>query len=116
MESLTLHRWRRMPNQRETTLVNNRALLYTVARGFRSSWKALVLTDITYKIIAFVLLTPLVGVLFRVLVALSGRSILADQDILIFFLGPVGWVCFIAVGSLWLGIVALDQCALLGIL
>ena len=96
--------------------MNHRSLLDTVARGFQCSWKALVLTDITCKIIAFVVLTPLVGVLFRGLVALSGRSILADRDILLFFLGPVGWVCFTAVGSLWLGIFALDQSALLGII
>jgi len=42
--------------------------------------------------------------------------VLADEDILWFFLGPVGWVCFIVIGALWLGIVALEQAALLGIL
>ena len=62
-----------------------------------------------------VVLTPLVGILFRVLVAVSGRSVLADQDILFFFLGPVGWICFIAVGGLGLGILALEQVALIGI-
>jgi glycerophosphoryl diester phosphodiesterase len=81
----------------------------------RRSWKDLFLPDIAYKIIAFVVLTPIVGILFRVLVAVSGKSVLADQDILLFFLGPVGWICFVAVGSLWLGIVALEQAALVGI-
>jgi glycerophosphoryl diester phosphodiesterase len=95
--------------------MNSRSLL-AAARDFRRSWKELALTDIAYKIIAFIVLTPLVGILFRVLVAVSGKSVLADQDILAFFLGPVGWVCFVAVGGIWLGIVALEQAALLGIL
>ena len=87
-----------------------------VVRRLRDSWQLLAATAIAYKVIALVVLTPLVGVLFRTLVGLSGRSILADQDILYFFLGPVGWVCFVVVGSLWLGIIALEQSALLAIL
>lgn len=95
--------------------MNNRSLLHDVAADLQRSWKSLVLTDIACKVIAFVVLTPLVGILFRIMVAASGRSILADQDILFFFLGPVGWVCFIAIGALWLSIVALEQAGLLGI-
>jgi glycerophosphoryl diester phosphodiesterase len=96
--------------------MNSRSLLTAVACDVRGSWKELALTDIAYKIVAFVVLTPLVGILFRVLIAVSGRSVLADQDILFFFLGPVGWCCFIAVGALGLGILALEQAALMGIL
>ena len=95
---------------------SSRPTLNAVVADFRLTWKELVLTDIAYKMIAFIVLTPLVGVLFRVLVAASGRSVLTDQDILFFFLGPAGWVCFVAVGGLWLGIVALEQAALLGII
>jgi len=84
-------------------------------RDFRCCWRQLAVTDIAYKIIAFILLTPLVAILFRVLVAASGSAVLADQDILFFFLGPVGWVCLIAVGALWLGIVALELAALMAI-
>jgi glycerophosphoryl diester phosphodiesterase len=93
----------------------DRSPLVAVARDLRRSCKELVLTDIAYKVIAFVVLTPIVGILFRVMVAASGRSVLTDQDILYFFLGPVGWICFIAISALWLGIVALEQAALLGI-
>jgi glycerophosphoryl diester phosphodiesterase len=83
---------------------------------FVGSWKALFLTDLVYKVVAFVVLTPLVGGLFRGLVALSGRSILADEDILHFFAGPVGWLSVLVVGVLGLGIIALELSALLGIL
>ena len=36
-----------------------------IARDFRSSWKELALTGIAYKIISFIVLTPIVGGLFR---------------------------------------------------
>ncbi len=87
-----------------------------IARDFRSSWKELALTDIAYKIIAFIVLAPIVGSLFRTLVAISGETVLTDQDILFFFLGPIGWICFIVVGTLFVTIVALEQSALMGVL
>ncbi len=93
-----------------------RALLTDMARSFKASWKSLALTDFVYKIIAFVVLTPLVGILFRLLIATSGKAVLSDMDILFFFLGPMGWLCFILVGALGLGIVALEQASLMGII
>lgn len=84
--------------------------------NFRRRWRKLFLTDIVYKIIAFVLLTPLIAILFQTFIGLSGNTILADQDVLYFLLGPVGWICLVLVGALWLGIVALEQAALLAIL
>jgi glycerophosphoryl diester phosphodiesterase len=95
--------------------MEDQSQLAAVAGDLRRLWKDLVLTDLAYKLIAFVVLTPAIGILFRVLIAASGNAILTDQDILFFFLGPIGWVCFVAVGALWLGIVALEQAALLGI-
>ncbi len=79
--------------------MENRSLLAAVAGDLRRSWKDLVLTDLAYKLIAFVVLTPAIGILFRVLIAASGNSILTDQDILFFFLGPIGWICFVVVGA-----------------
>jgi len=79
-------------------------------------WKTLVATDLLYKILAFILLTPLLGSLFRFLLATLGDEVLSDVEIAMFFLGPAGWLCLIVVGSLWLGIVFLEQTSLLGIL
>jgi len=95
---------------------NTHVLWIATLRDFRSSWKALVLTDIAFKVIAFIVLTPLAGILFRVLIALSGRAVLSDIDILMFFLGPVGWICGIVVGAIGLAIVALEQASLMGVL
>ena len=72
-----------------------RTLMGSTFCDFRATWKTLALTDIAFKIIAFIVLTPLVGVLFRILIAASGSAVLSDLDILLFFLGPVGWICFI---------------------
>ncbi len=76
----------------------------------------LVMTDLLYKLLTFVLLTPLLAMLFRTLLALSGNSVLSDVDIAVFFAGPFGWFCAIVLGAVWLGIVALEQASLLWIL
>ena len=65
----------------------------------RKCWKELILTDIVYKVVAFVVLTPLVGFLFRFLIGISGRQVLADEDILFLLVSPVGWVAVIVVGG-----------------
>lgn len=97
-------------------LDSTRSLIHDIVRDFHRSWKMLVLTDLVYKVITFIVLTPLVGILFRSMLALSGKSVLADQDILLFFLGPMGWLCGITVGSLWVGISVLEQAALMGVI
>lgn len=84
--------------------------------GFSGRWKRLLFTDLAYKLIAFLVLTPLAATLFRLMVATSGRTVLADQDILYFFLAPTGWLCLIAAGVLWIGITAAELAALLVVL
>ncbi len=90
--------------------------LAAAKQAFATCWKTLVATDMLYKILAFVLLTPLLGSLFRLLLMAFGDDVLSDVEIALFFLGPAGWVSVIIVGSLWLGIVFLEQTSLLGIL
>ncbi len=92
------------------------SLLTTSLGAFRSSWKPLILTSIAFRVIAFIALTPLVTLLFRGLLAVSGNSVVSDQDILHFFLGPPGWCCLILVGAIALGIAALEQAALMAII
>ncbi|MBB3209470.1 glycerophosphoryl diester phosphodiesterase [Rhodopirellula rubra] len=100
----------------EDPIADSRAVLIRAASDFRANWKSLAVTGAAFKIIAFIVLTPLVGVLFRTLIALSGSSILTDVDIAYLFLRPVGLACVIVTGACWLGIIALEQTALLGIL
>ncbi|QDU94638.1 glycerophosphodiester phosphodiesterase [Lignipirellula cremea] len=92
------------------------ALMRELLHFFRQGGKSLALTDGFYKLLALILLTPLLGLLFRISLLLAGKSVLADQDILFFFLGPVGWCVAILTGAVWLGILAIEQAALLAVL
>ena len=85
-------------------------------RTIRLRWRPLLLTGLAYKLLTFVVLTPVVSLAFRWFVAWSGRTVLADQDILFFFLSPIGAICLILVGGLWLAIAALEQATLLNVL
>jgi glycerophosphoryl diester phosphodiesterase len=93
-----------------------RASIVSAVSLFRGCWRQLALTDIGAKIVAFVLLTPLVALSFRVLLAWSGRAVLADQDILLFLLQPMGLASGILFGGLLLAIVAMEQSALMAVL
>ena len=91
-------------------------ILCAAIRDLRATWKTLAITDIAYKFIAFVVLSSIVGITFRIMLSLSGRTVLADEDILYFLLEPVGLVCVIVVGALSLGILAFEQAALMGVI
>ena len=86
-----------------------RSLLNACRHDLRLCLKQLVVTDIVFKAVAFVVLTPLVGMLFQWFISMSGRSVLADEDILYFFISPIGWVCVVVVGAVWIAIIALPH-------
>lgn len=90
--------------------------LRTVATTLTASWRSLVAADVLYKLLAFTVLTPLFVLLFHGVLALTGDGVLSDVDIAIFFAGPMGWLCAIVLGSIWLTIVALEQATLLAII
>ena len=96
-------------------MLTKKTLVKTVG-DFRRHWPQLFLTNGLYTVIAVVLLTPLLALLSQLLLRLSGQAVLADQDILFFLLGPAGWICLITLGALWLGIIILEQAALMAIL
>jgi len=58
--------------------------------NFRRTWPELAVTAILYKVVAFAVLTPLAGLLLRLLVSTSGSAVVADEEILFFLLRPVG--------------------------
>ena len=75
----------------------------------RQAWRSLVLADVLSKIVTYVLLAPLVALIFRLFLALSGRSILADVDIARFLLHPLGLAAFVVVVGAGIAIVAIEQ-------
>jgi len=84
-----------------------------LVRNFLTCWKSLAVTDMVFKTIACVLLAPLVTMLFRMFVAISGRNVLADMDIVAFFVHPIGWICSIVAGGAAICLAALEMSALL---
>lgn len=91
-------------------------LLRDSLRDFRQCWKHLFLTDLLFKLIAVALLTPLVAIPFRWFLSLSSDGVLADVDVLYFFLTPIGIACLITVGALSLAVIALEMTSLMGVL
>lgn len=90
-------------------------MIRSVLETMAACWKALVVTDLLFKVTAFVLLTPLISLTFRVFLAVSGRRVLADADIVRFFFHPIGWLTFIVVGAATVTVAALEQSALMTI-
>ena len=91
-------------------------MLGSVWRDLRASWLQLAIVDSLYKLLAFLVLWPVMGLALRLFVELSGRDDLADDDIVAFLLGPIGWIACIVVGAIWIAILALQQAALMEIL
>jgi glycerophosphoryl diester phosphodiesterase len=86
-----------------------------VVRDVRASWKQLVLTDVACKALAFIVLTPLISVVFHLFIWRSGRTILVDEDILQFLLEPAGLACLLVTGVLTTAIWAWELAALMAI-
>lgn len=85
----------------------------TVSKNLVACFGTLFVVDLLFKLIAFVLLTPAISLLFRLFLAFSGRSVLADADIARFFVHPTGWLALLSVGGGILAILALEQSVLM---
>ncbi|MCO6047837.1 glycerophosphoryl diester phosphodiesterase membrane domain-containing protein [Aeoliella sp. ICT_H6.2] len=83
---------------------------------FLRCWRPLVVADIVFKLAATIVIAPIVALAFRAFVEASGRTVLADEDILNFVASPIGALCLLCVGGLVLATVVLEQAVLLRIL
>ncbi len=86
-----------------------------VLANMSSCWTTLVVSDILFKAVTMLLLTPIVSLLFRLFLYASGREVLADADIARFLLHPLGVFAFVIVGGAILCIFALEQAVLMTI-
>ena len=84
-----------------------------IAGNLRACGRTLIVSDLLFKAIALVLLTPLVSLLFRLFLVASGRAVLADADIARFLLHPLGWLTFVLVGGAVVCIFALEMAVLM---
>ena len=81
----------------------------------RRAWRQLLATDLAFKLLAFAVLTPLLGLALQAGIAVSGGPVLADMEILLFFVRPVGLLVLVGVAALSIAIVALELAALMAI-
>lgn len=83
---------------------------------FHQIWRLrwpLLATHATVTVVTLALVTPLVSGALRLGLALSGQPALADQDIAMFFLSPVGLVVFLLIGSLFLTAAVVETSAMM---
>jgi glycerophosphoryl diester phosphodiesterase len=85
-------------------------------RDLRDSWRPLLAAYVAYKLATFALLSSLAGLTLQAFLALSGRSSVADEDILFFALSPVGALGLLAAATVAVAVVALEQACLMTIL
>ncbi|HID75128.1 MAG TPA: hypothetical protein EYP56_03935 [Planctomycetaceae bacterium] len=90
-------------------LASGQALVKT----YRRHWLQLAAVDLASKAAGFIVLAPAAGLLARALLALSGNALLADQDIVAFLAGPVGWVFLLVIVSANLAVLAVGLSAAL---
>ncbi len=70
---------------------------------------------LAYVALGVVLFAPLVGIIGQFLLKLSGKPVLADQDIIFFFLTPFGMAALILFGALLITIIAFEQASMMAI-
>jgi glycerophosphoryl diester phosphodiesterase len=81
------------------------------------AWRELAATDILYKALAFAVLSPLIGVLSRLLIRRTGSTAVADVDIALFlFTTRTGVVALLLVFGLLIGVTALEQACLMSLI
>ena len=86
-----------------------RSLFKEIAGNVRACGTTLIVSDLLFKAVTLLLLTPLISLLFRLFVLASGRTVLADADIARFLLHPLGWLAFVLVGGAVLCMFVLEQ-------
>lgn len=100
------------PPPRATVAGTARAAIRDLGR----SWRTLAETDLLYKAIAFVLLTPMIGATLRWFVGRTGSPAIADVDIALFFVTTKsGAAALVLIAALTVAVVALEQACLLTI-
>ena len=87
----------------------------TVLRRLQATWRPLLAVHLVYAALGVVLLAPLTGAIVRLLIGLSGRTVIADQDIAYFVLTPLGLASLILIAAVLVAIMALEQASMMAI-
>jgi glycerophosphoryl diester phosphodiesterase len=90
-------------------------MISKIVEDFRRTWPQLAITDVLAKVAGFVLLTPAAGILLGLLVSRQAGGVVTDEDILFFFLRPLGLVTLLVAGAIFAGIGFVEQAGLMTI-
>ena len=82
-------------------------------RDFRRTWPQLLLVTLATRVAVTFLLLPGLALLLRFFLSRQGRAVLSDQEILFFFLTPIGALALVVVGGIWIGIALIEQAGLM---
>ena len=85
----------------------------TVLAELRNARQLVFLVHVVFTVLGFVVFSPLITGIGRLLVTVSGQPALDDQDIIYFFLTPLGMLAMILVLSLLAAVVVFEQAALM---
>ncbi|GAK50596.1 glycerophosphoryl diester phosphodiesterase family protein [Candidatus Moduliflexus flocculans] len=77
-------------------------------RDFRRTWPQLILSDLLARAFAFAVLTPVVGLLFKLFLATTPTGVVTDSAIAGFLLHPTGFLAVVVVSAATIGIVFLE--------
>jgi len=86
-----------------------------VSKVLQKSLGQIFTTHLAYVALGMALFTPLVGIVGRFLLSLSGQSVLSDLDIAYFFLTPIGMVAVILFIALLITILVFELASLMAI-
>ncbi|MFC1680892.1 glycerophosphodiester phosphodiesterase family protein [Pseudomonadota bacterium] len=89
--------------------------LSLLIRRLRANWRTLLFVHLLFTLIGITLITPLFGLLFRGLLAMSGSVAVADQEIALLLLSPLGMSSAVLLAGVFMAIIALELGALLAV-
>ena len=90
-------------------VVHTQVVFFKAVGDLFGAWKRLLAAGLVYQVIAFVVLTPLAGLMLKLLMMTGDTAVLADQDILYFVLSPAGLIALVLLGTVGVAILALDR-------
>ena len=82
---------------------------------FRRTWPQLFLVSLATRVAVTLFLLPGLALVLRLALSRQGRAALSDEEIVFFFLSPVGIVTLVVVGGAWIGIALIEQAGLMTI-
>jgi len=83
-------------------------ILIEALRDFRRTWPQLILSDLLARAFAFIVLTPVVGALFKLFLATTPTGVVTDSAIVTFLIHPTGIAALFVISAALLGIVFLE--------